>query len=210
MAISTYTELKSAVADWLNREDLTAVIPTFVALTEADVNRSLRVRDMMTRAELNWDDSSVVPLPSDFLELYSIEQTYPPDGHVVPPLQYVGMDELKRLKVGQPTGTPRWYTIFGGNLEVWPAPSASGYDMTLTYYAAIPALSNDDQENWLLTRAPDLYLYGALLQASPYLKNDERIAVWDGAYQRALASLRAESERSMRPATNLNARSRAF
>ena len=214
MAISTYTDLKSAVADWLNREDLTSVIPTFVSLVEASLNRTLRVRDMLTRADLTWSGSSgeVVPLPSDFLELYSLEQTYPPDANVNPPLQYVGIDEMKRYKKTLPQssgGQTRYFTIFGNYLDLVPTPPDS-LPLTLTYYASVPALSTSEPTNWLLTKSPDIYLYGSLLHAAPYLKNDERANVWGAGYQAAVANLQADSERAMRPTTALIARKRSF
>lgn len=212
MAITTYSGLKSAIADWLNREDLTSVIPTFVSLAEANINRGLRVRDMLTRSDLTWNSGEIVPLPTDFLELYSLEQTFPPDASVTPPLQYVGIDEMKRLKKRIPAsggGQTRYFTIFGSYLDLCPEPT-SGLPMTLTYYASVPALSDTNTTNWLLTKAPDIYLYGSLLHASPYLKNDERAQVWGAGYQSIIAALHADSERAMRPTTSIIARKQSF
>ena len=209
MAIGTYSELQSAVADWLNKQDLTSAIKNFIALTETNINRILRLRQMLARADLTWTDE-VCPLPADFLELYSLEQTYPPASGTVPPLRYAGIEELKQIKQTQPTGVTRWYSIFGNYLDLWPAPTSDGFKMTLIYYAAIPTLSVSEPTNWLLTKSPDLYLFGALLQASPYIKNDERIQTWDAAYQRAISALQTESERAMRPTTTLVARKRNF
>lgn len=215
MAINTYSELQSAVGDWLNRTDLTAVIPSFVALTETNLNRTLRVRDMITRATLTWNEA-VCPLPADFLELYSLEQTFPPDSSTVPPLRYVGVEELKQIKSTLTPGLTRWYTIWGNYIELFPAPNGlnesatTNYAMTLTYYASIPSLSGSQATNWLLQKSPDAYLYGALLQASPYLKNDERLQIWDAAYQRAINALQTDSERAMRPTTYLVGKKRNF
>ena len=90
-----------------------------------------------------------------------------------------------------------------------PAPTAD-VDLLLTYYAKIPALSDTITTNWLLTKSPDLYLYSALLEATPYLKNDERLQVWATARQQVMDAMRMESERSMRQTVQLTARRRGY
>ena len=74
MAISTKAELHTAVANWLNRSDLTSRIPEFIALGEAQLNRILRTRDMLTRASPP-TNAQYVALPSDFQEMLNVELT---------------------------------------------------------------------------------------------------------------------------------------
>jgi hypothetical protein len=214
MPIATYTDLQSSVADWLNRSDLSAVIPTFIQLAEAKFNRELRTRDMLTRSEAI-SQNEFVAMPTDFLEAFSLELNYvdtPPQQ----PLTYVGPAEAKVLKANHiapdsysgGAGAVRYFTIIDGAFELLPAP-ISNVDLLLTYYAKVPALASN-ASNWLLTKSPDLYLYSALLEAAPYLKNDDRIAVWAGARQKVIDDMRIESERASRPTTQIAARRRGF
>ena len=67
MAITTYSELKTAVADWLNRSDLTTAIPNFISLAEAQMTRQIRHRKMVTRATATMD-TPYFAVPSDWKE----------------------------------------------------------------------------------------------------------------------------------------------
>jgi hypothetical protein len=78
------------------------------------------------------------------------------------------------------------------------------------YYAQIPSLSVSNTTNWLLTEAPDVYLYATLIQSAPYLKEDERIGTWAGIYQRLLADLKVSDERARIGSSKLVARIRSF
>jgi len=207
MAISTYSDLQSAVADWLNRADLTAVVPTFISLAEAKFNRELRVRDMLVRATAT-SDNEFVAVPADYLENYSLELDMSQLGPQAP-LNFISPLEAKTLKANEVAGLVRYYTMIGGAFELLPAPG-SDTDLILTYYQRIPSLSGTQTTNWLLTKSPDLYLYSTLLEASPYLKDDERVAIWAAARQQVMDAMLIESERAMRPTTQINARRRGF
>lgn len=207
MAISTYSELQTAIADYLNRTDLTSVIPTFISLAEAKLNRELRTRDMMVRATAT-SSNEFVAVPADFLENYSLELDMD-NLSARPALDYVGPLEAKDIKASQLTGNVRYYTIIDGAFELLPAPQ-SNIDLILTYYQKIPSLSVTQATNWLLTKSPDLYLYSSLLEAMPYLKDEQRIAVWSAARGQVIDAMKEESERAMRPTTQLVARKRGF
>ena len=208
MALATYSDLQSTAADYLNRADLTAVIPTFITLAEAKFNRELRTRDMLIRLAVS-STTEFFNVPTDFLETYELELDM--DGLAPqPPLQYIGPNEAKSLKANKVQNKVRYFTIIGGQFELIPAPATSGSALQLTYYAKIPALSGTQTTNWLLTKSPDLYLYSALLEATPYLKNDERLQVWAAARQQVMDAMGIESERGMRQRTQLTARRRGF
>jgi hypothetical protein len=207
MAISNYTELKAAVADWLNREDLTSQIPDFIAFAEARLNRTLRTREMLTRRRTE-TTSGFIGLPADYLETYQLQ--LPANATNTPePLTYIGPNEVAQYKSQSMTGKTRFYTIIDGAFELIPTPSSS-VELTITYYAKIPALSSTTATNWLLTKAPDLYLYATLLTAAPYLQNDERIPVWSQLATSAFDELMMDSERASRSRTTLVARRRGF
>lgn len=207
MAISTYSELQSAVADWLNRADLTSVIPNFIALAEAKMNRELRLREMLTRSTAT-SSNEFVALPIDFLENYSLELNMT-NLAAQQALTFIGPLEAKTLKANKIRNLPRYYTMIDGAFEILPAPTGDT-DYILTYYAKTPALSNTNTTNWLLTKAPDAYLYSSLLETAPYLKDDQRLPLWVSAQQKVFEDLKLESERSMRPTTQIVARRRGF
>ena len=207
MSITNYTELKASVADWLNREDLTAQIPDFITFAEARLNRTLRTREMLTRRRTVTTDG-FIGLPPDYLETYQLQ--LPTNATNTPePLTFIGPDEAARFKATSMTGKTRYYTIIDGAFELIPTPSSS-VELTITYYAKVPALSSTQATNWLLTKAPDIYLYATLANAAPYLQNDERIPVWSQLASSAFDELMMDSERASRSRTNLTARRRGF
>lgn len=206
MAISTYSELQTAVANWLNRQDLTSRIPEFIALAEAHLNRRLRVLQMESRDSGTSSDGSV-PVPSDWLETRTLRLASPTTGQQL--LEYVGEQEWDEYEAQGLTGTTRYYTIINGEFQVLPAPTES-LTYILRYYAKIPALSDSNTTNWLLTKSPDLYLYATLLAAEAYLKDDERLPIWKGIQDELIEAMTLESERAKRSTTRLVARKRTF
>ena len=207
MAIASYADLQSATADYLNRTDLSSVIPTFISLAEAKFNRELRTRDMLTRAAAT-SSNEYVAMPLDFLEAYDVELNM--SGIAAQqPLSYIGPNEAKSLKANKITGKPRYFTIIDGAFEILPAPT-SDINLLMVYYAKIPALSGTQPSNWLLAKSPDLYLYSTLLEAAPYLKNDERVQLWAAARQQVMDAMALESERANRQTVQLTARRRGF
>lgn len=207
MTIATYSDLQSAVGDWLNRADLTAVIPTFIQLAEAKFNREMRVKDMLIRSEAV-SENEYVAVPSDWLETYNLELNMA-GLEAQQSFEYIGPNEAKILKANKITNATRYFTIIGNSFELIPAPQVN-VDLLLTYYQKIPALSGSNTTNWLLTKSPDLYLYSTLLEAAPYLKNDDRIPVWASARQQVMDAMNLESERAKRQGIQLAARRRGF
>ena len=175
MAITNYGELKSAVADFLNRSDLTSVIPTFIDFAEAEFNRNLRVRQMVTRAEAVID-TRFSAVPADFIEAKDLVIV---TGNPVTPLQFVTQQEMAQLRNTSITsaGKPKYFSVVGGQFEMAPTPD-SVYSLEMSYFGQIDALTDDGDTNWLLREYPDIYLYTSLMHSAPYLKDDERITVW--------------------------------
>jgi hypothetical protein len=192
MAITNYGELKSAIGDFLNRSDLTSVIPTFIDFAEAEFNRILRIRQMVARAEAVID-SRFSAVPADFLEAKDLVIV---TGNPVTPLEFATQQEIAQLRNTTITsaGKPRYFSVVGGQFEFLPTPDAE-YSLEMTYYANITPLANDSDTNWLLTAYPDLYLYTSLMHSAPYLKDDERITIWANLAQKAKSEL-VESDQS--------------
>ena len=185
-----YSELQTNIASWLNRQDLSAVIPTFISLAEADFNRSLRTRDMLCRATATLD-TQFTALPSDFLEAKNVQLNVNP----VRPLEYVTLEYADFLRSGNfiTAGKPLYFTIHNGALETVPIPD-SDYEIEFTYYKKITPLSDSNTSNWLLSSHPDIYLYGSLMQSAPYLKDDERMGVWGSLYRQMIADANNASD----------------
>jgi len=214
VVINSFDTLCAATADWLNRADLTDQIPAFITLTTAQFNRELRLRDMMIRADTTSDQENV-QLPDDWLEHYSLvlDPGTPPQspGWTNPPLRYMSEKESNALKqknfggTGQVTG----YTVIGNMIELVLPPGAD-VDLKMVYYQRIPDLSTTVQTNWLLAKSPDLYLYSTLMQASPYLKDDDRMQVWGNTRQALMEMVRMESEAALRPRSGFRAQVKPF
>ena len=199
MALDTFADLKATIADYLNRDDLTAVIPSFITIAEAKFNRKLRTRQMVKRAN-GQIETAFFAYPSDWLQAKEFQLNTNP----IVRLQFVTEaygDELKSNRYVS-TGQPVYYTITGTQLEFIPTPDST-YSAELTYYAKIPALSDSNTSNWLLAYAPDLYLYGAMLEAAPYLKDDERLAVWSQMYVNSLGDIEVADQRASVSSTPL-------
>lgn len=205
MAITTYSELKSAVADFLNRDDLTSAIPNFIALAEATLNRRMRAPEMVTRATVTVD-AEYENRPADWMETIRYQITTNP----ITVLEFVTPEEaiIQKTKFST-SGVPLFFSTVGTQFQHVPAPDTS-YTGELMYYARIAGLSDSNTSNWLLTANPDIYLYATLIQSAPYLKEDERISVWAGIYDRLMAEYDVAEQRAKTGSSRLVARTRTF
>lgn len=193
MALTTYSELQTAMADWLNRSDMTTVIPDLISLFEAEVERKLRVRQMLIRAVTDPEaDEPRENLPGDYLELKTIQFNSNPI--CVPEYRTPAWLRAWRRSHSDDGGTPQFYSIEGSELLFDVTPS--DVELEILYYQKIPRLSGSQTTNWLLDEAPDLYLFGSLKYAAPYLKDDERIAMWDAVFSRNLNDLKDQDSAS--------------
>jgi|TARA_R110000744_G_scaffold5967_1_gene21095 hypothetical protein len=192
MAITTYSELKTSIADYLNRSDLTAIIPTFIALAEAQINRDVRHWQMENRATTSFD-GQYGTRPSDWIETIRLQLT----GTGTTSMSLISQQAMadKRMSADNVAGKPLFYTHSESQFELYPTPDGA-YAAEVLYYQQVPALSDSATGNWLLTAAPDLYLYGALIHSAPYLVEDGRTAVFAQMYGAAVNQLNLQSEAS--------------
>lgn len=206
MALTTYTELKTSIGDWLNRSDLTTAIPDFISLAEAQIERTLRTRQMIVRANASFD-AQYGAVPSDFLETKSLKLT---STNPQTPLSFLSIDALDNEAANYTaSGKPKFFGVVGGQFRIVPTPD-SNYTTELTYYAKLTKLSSSVASNWLLASSPDIYLYGALLQAAPYLQDDARIQTWATLYERALNDLQTADDRGASSGGALLTRAKTF
>ncbi len=286
MAISTYSELQTAVANWLDRDDLSARIPEFVALAETRMNRVLRIRIMEKEQILSTiGGSKRYLMPTDYLQMLAIKynntqiasttlsvsindsatsitltdaSSFSNSGTIllgteqitysgkvanvltvsargangtsaashtagataveiyttwgtgsistgastIRTMQYITPEIMARTSTGTSTGLPQSYTMRAGYLFLGPVPDAV-YTVEMTYYAKIPALSDVATTNTMLTDNPDLYLYGSLLEAEPFLMNDSRVQLWATAFGEAVNNLQLQDDKDSHSGTEL-------
>jgi hypothetical protein len=165
MSLDTYTSLKSSITDWLQgRTDLAAVVDDFIDLAEAEMNRVLRVRDMEASDDLTLDSNGEATLPTDYLAWRTVTALTSPRIEV----EYATPSYIEDTYGDRGSGYPFVFTIRGSTILVLPI---STYDVRLDYYQRIPALSDSNTTNWLLTKMPGLYLHLALKHAAIYLDN---------------------------------------
>lgn len=197
--ITNYATLQSTIADYLNRTDLTSQIQTFIQFVEADLNSRLRCREMIVNATAV-GDGSFVALPPDWLEAINMMIV---GGQS--PLRYITPDEADIVNKAQVYTSTRFYSMTTGIIELVP-PSADELTIDMVYYGKIPALSVTNTTNWLLTKAPDVYLYGALSHAAPFLMDDARMGTFGQIYLARVQSLQDESQKSLHSGSPLVAR----
>lgn len=192
MSIATYSELKTAVANYLARTDLTDQIPDFIRFAELRLRRELRIRQMLKSVTTTTTaGDSTVELPSDFLEIRDFVVVTNP----VQPLTYSSPAIFSRNTRSTESGKPLDYTILSTEFQLSPIPD-SAYTVKLLYYYAPTFLSDSNQGNAFITNAPDALLYASLLEAEPYIMNDARINTWGGMYDRAISTLTKSDESS--------------
>ena len=170
MAITTYSELQAAVGNWLDHGLFAARIPEFIALFEAAANRRLRVREQEAATTL-MPSSGAAALPADYLAWRRVTWTGSPRVE----LQYVHPSYLQAAYPSTPSARPRVFSIEGSVLKIRPVDATA---LEFDYFQKIPALSAGAATNWLLAAHPDLYLFGALVEAEMFGVNDERAPLW--------------------------------
>lgn len=221
----TYSGLIETIAGWLDRDDLTARIPDFITLAEVRLNDNLRLAPMETlltvtptvssltidgvlvdpetgatlidpvTGDILTDAGSVAsvtvstaPLPDDFLEMRSVTANTSPQRT----LRLTAPDWATTNYGGLSYYYPDVYTIVSGRLAIYPQTTST---LSFIYYAKIPALSIDNPSNWLLTSRPNIYLYASLLEAVPYLYDDNRAGGWATALTQAITDAESADTR---------------
>jgi hypothetical protein len=180
--VTTYATLQTHLADVLNRTDLTDVLPNFIQQFEGVAKRGIILPDGTVVPLRNLVDRGSFQISADGTSLPtdidSIESLYHDGPTYFGPITIVPADQIGPLKAAHgDTGVPQFAAITAGTLRFAPEPDAT-YTLKMTYWQKITALSASNTTNWLLTNHPDIYIYGALCESAPYLKDDARLALW--------------------------------
>jgi hypothetical protein len=185
MAFTSYSDLKTTVANYLGRSDLTAQIPDFIRLAETRMARDLRTRQMLKSATATMTGADArVALPTDFMEVRDLYIL----GNPRMPVTYLSPSAFTRDARADQSGKPVFYTVLAAEFQFAPQPDAA-YTLEILYYAQPTVLSSTNPSNVFLANYPDALLYGALLEAEPYLINDARLQTWAALYDKAVRSI---------------------
>jgi len=198
-AFTSYDNLKTNIADYLARSDLTEKIPMFVSLAEKRLTRDLRLRQMLQQSTYSLTSGFKVPTPTDFLEMKDIHI----DANPVVNLNFKTVSQFYRLGSSGTTGVPINYTLVSDNFVLAPRPVTSPTVINMTYYKIPKVLSATNPSNEYLEVCPDLLLYASLVESAPFLMNDERLQTWEALYTRGLTSITKSDEQSEFPAQPL-------
>lgn len=191
MSITSYSELKTAIARFMHREGLTDLIPDFIALAESEMNRFLRgfrLESTVSLSITSGDDS--VALPSRIREVKSVFLT----GANERELTKMSMAQLNNLYRNAEAGIPAHYALEGSSLKLRPTPSADG-TLEVQVIRAVAPLSDIDTTNAILTNYPDIYLYGALKHGYLYLRNTQRAQEANQAFMTGIEEANREARK---------------
>lgn len=189
MSISNYTELQTAIGSYLHRSDLTSQIPDFISIAEGKINRVSKLIHQETTDDVTMSTSNDYnTLPTGFLELIDFYYT-----DTLDQLQQIPMKTLGGLRTLS-TSPTRPFAFSVSDKMYYDATPDSAYTLKRTYVKGWDIAGDDT--NWLLTNHLGAYLYGALAEASPYIKNDARILTWKSLSQEILDELKTLSAKS--------------
>lgn len=213
MSLATNTDLQAAIADWLNRvgaPELTARTPDFITLFESQFNKlDIRHHKALKRSTATMEDEYTA-LPGDFVEMQRLRVTV--DGQSPQAtLRYLTPEEFEDQELIRSYGNvgqfPAFYTVVGVELQIKPFTPSATTELELLYWAKLDPLATNET-NWLLLEAPECYLFGALCEAIPFIRDDERLPMWTDKRDGAVGRLREAAERFRHTAGTLKPRRR--
>ena len=191
MALANYAELKTEVEEWLDRDDLTDKVDSFIRLAEARHTREVRIREMLVRVPLTVINR-YTNLPTGYLEAKTFRLLTDP----LTVLKSLNLHEMNNRR-SESTGKPLFFTVHA-QIE-FDRVSDAVYNGEMIYYQQQTPLSTTNTTNSLLTKAPDIYLWSALSASAPFLMNDERINTWETLYRNAVESLGVQDSKPIGP-----------
>lgn len=198
MPLDTYTDLKDEIAAYISRGDLDTTaggIDTYIDMAEAWFNRNLRVRQMTDSTSALTVTSGVITHPDGWRKWKQVVVTTTP----MITLEITSEDAALRLDSSNVANTPQRLIVRGSSSVVWPLPdSTNSYTYRGIWYTAVPALSDANPTNWLLTAYPDAYLYGTLVQACKRIQDVPGSEDWRQYFGQVVGEIEAaESDDEM-------------
>jgi len=191
--VMNYDSLVEDIQQYLERTDdaTIAQIPRFIMLAEQVIASQIKFLGNLTVNTSNMViATATIDKPARWHKTISMNVTV--NGKRQP--VFVRKYEYLREYAPDPSvqGTPKFYADYDyTHWLVAPTPDTA-YDYEVLYYERVQPLDSTNQTNWFTIYAPQAMLYGSLLQAMPFLKNDERIAMWQQQYDLIINTLKAE------------------
>lgn len=197
----TFNELQTDIRNYLERGASAAVdpivyqqIPRLITLAERRISADLKIEGFIVAVTTQLQQGvSVYAKPDRWRKTISMNFGTGTDNLTRTPIFARSYEYVRNYWPDESaTDAPKFYADYNyNNWLIGPTPDAN-YPIEILYYEIPALLSDTNQTNWLTEYAPQLILYGALLEATPFLKNDERIAVWQGFYDRSLSAINKE------------------
>lgn len=202
MAITNFSELKTAIANWLDDSSLTTYLPDYIAIAEATINRRVRIQEMQKRATASTGTADrFLAVPTGFAQMVSLRlDTTNRHG-----IQYVTNNQIDDYHKSTP-GKADYYTVWGDEIE-FNRKFDSDYTIEMKYFKKVTALSDSNTSNDVLTYHPDIYLYASLVAAAPFLQEDARLATWGSLLEKAIDEANLYAKRSQQSGSELKMRS---
>lgn len=184
MALANYTDLQASVAAWMHRSDLAAIIPDLIVLAEKRINGDLNARLQDTVILIPAVAGTLtIPVPADMIDIRSVVLQSSPNTV----LDYLTPDQFNTQYAYQVSGSPRSFTVIGGQIYMGPTPD-SAYNVQVTYRAALPSLATYGT-NYLMTQYPAVYLNATMCEALDYIRDLEKLAVWKDKYKESMMTV---------------------
>lgn len=184
MSISTYAELKTAIAGWTHRANLTSYLGDFITMAEERMFSQLKVSEMEARTDYT-PSSRFLTLPTRLTNIRRIV------AKSSPPVELIGTSPVGiRAVYDEGSGTPTHYTVLGSEIEFNRVPNV---DVEILHYAAPAALSDSNTTNDVITAYPSLYLAAAMCEAAIFMKDPNMLTTWEGKYSAALNAANKKS-----------------
>lgn len=187
MALDSYTNLKAAIADWLNRTDLATQIPDFISLAEAKMKRKIRKWTVLNSSFSITGAAVAAPADLSVPRSIRLDSGSPMQDKALRMGTIEILNDRKARSAGV-AGRPDTVAFINGVFYFAPEPDQT-YTAELFYFSTLTPLSASVASNSVLVEAPDAYLFGALTYSAPYLEHDERIQVWQQNFEEAIEQL---------------------
>ena len=195
----TFTSLQEDVRRYLERGGATDPIvydqiPRLITLAERRIARELKIQGFQTVVNTTLQAGlAVYPKPDRWRDTISMNVGTGANYNTHSPIFTRSYEYVRSYWPNETeTGTPIFYADY--NYSNWifaPTPDAN-YPLEVLYYELPPLLDDTNQTNWLTEFAPNILLYGVLVEATPFVKDDERVQLWQSYYDRALAAINGE------------------
>jgi len=188
MAITNYSTLQTAIANWLHRSDLTSVIPDFIRLAESRINRTLSSRGTETEIVLTAITSSAfVNLPSDFGTPITLWlESFVPRRELI-------LKQASALDYMPINSVPTFWAIKSRQIQ-FDCIASGDFPLRLRYVQNLDLSTSNT--NYILTNYPDIYLFGALVEAANYIRDNEQLQLWQQKFDLAISEAQSSENTS--------------